>query len=130
MKNILATIIVTVIFSISLTAQTNSNVYATRYKQHELQLLQQSGINLTSAQADSVAAINYDVWQQIRALRSQPSANFSDGMKTIETYRMQRLTSALQSQSLTQQVVDYFTTLRLKQEQKNRQDSSLYKSNN
>lgn len=123
MKNILATIILTVIFSAGLMAQTNSNAYATRYKQHQLQLLQQSGIALTNAQADSVAAINYDVWIQSK---KSPAAKLSNDMHAQETYKMQRLTSALQSQSLAKQVVDYFKNLQIQQEQKNKQDSASY----
>lgn len=117
MKNILATIILMVIFSASLIAQTNSNAYATKYKQHQLQLLQQSGIALTNAQVDSVAAVNYEVWIQSKK---------SNGTQIQATYIMQRLTSALQSQSLAKQVVDYFKNLQLQQEQKNKKDSASY----
>lgn len=58
------TSVLTIGLNTGLNAQlANKNVYETRDKQKQLELLKQSGINLTNAQADSVVAVNFEVWQ-------------------------------------------------------------------
>lgn len=125
MKFFVLTTILIIGLATGLNAQlANKNLYEKRYKQKQLELLKQSGINLTNAQADSVAAVNFEIWQQMRILRSQAKPN--DKKQDLETFRLQRLTSALQNKTLAQQVLDHFTKLQTEQEQKARQDSLSY----
>lgn len=125
MKFFVLTTVLTIGLVTGLNAQiANKNLYEARYKQKQLELLKQSGINLTNAQADSVAAVNFEVWQQVRTLRSQ--AKLNDKKQDLEAFTLQRLTSALQSKTLAQQVYSYFKKIQTEQVQKAKQDSLSY----
>jgi hypothetical protein len=126
MKNALLMFILMTCFTSGITAQqtNNSSTYATRYKQNVLEMLQRPGaITLTSVQKDSVAAIYYDVWQQLKSLKGQSTTVLKNSMETLEAYKMQRLISALQNQSLAQQVASYLKNARIGHIQ-NKQNSS------
>jgi hypothetical protein len=97
----------------------NNNTYSTNYKQHQLQQLKSSGITLTNEQADSVAAINLEIW---RLTKKNPTQNFED-------YRVERLTSALQNYSLAIRVENFFKQLQYQQDKKMKEDSASFKKN-
>lgn len=127
MKNIFLLFILISCFSVEVTAQriNNTATYAARYKQSVLEMLQRPGaVTLTSVQKDSVAAVYYDVWQQLRAMKGKQPNTLKESMQTLENYRLQRLTSALQDQALAQQVVNYFKSVRLNHLPNNRDSSS------
>lgn len=105
-------------------AQTaNPKAYEMNYKAHQIQLLQKAGISLTNSQSDSVGAIEYEIWQQIRTERGK-SGNARINWQSLDNYKKQRLTAALKDATLAGRIADYFTSVRKERETKMAKDST------